>query len=60
MTEKSGLTCRLSLLQNAALNDKYFADRKLYPNVDIYSGVIYQAIGIPTNMSTWSQSPYRV
>jgi len=39
-------------LEEAALEDPYFQDRKLYPNVDFYSGVIYRAIGIPTNMFT--------
>lgn len=39
-------------LEEAALNDPYFIERKLYPNVDFYSGIIYRAIGIPTNMFT--------
>lgn len=39
-------------LEEAALNDPYFVDRKLYPNVDFYSGIIYRAIGIPTDMFT--------
>ncbi len=39
-------------LEHAALNDQYFIDRKLYPNVDFYSGIIYKAIGIPINMFT--------
>ncbi|MCS6821448.1 MAG: citrate synthase [Microscillaceae bacterium] len=39
-------------LEQAALNDSYFIERKLYPNVDFYSGIIYKAIGIPTNMFT--------
>jgi citrate synthase len=39
-------------LEEAALNDDYFVSRKLYPNVDFYSGIIYRAIGIPTNMFT--------
>jgi citrate synthase len=39
-------------LEEAALSDPYFAERKLYPNVDFYSGIIYRAIGIPTNMFT--------
>lgn len=39
-------------LENAALNDQYFVDRKLYPNVDFYSGIIYRALGIPTDMFT--------
>ncbi|GAB4377586.1 MAG: citrate synthase [Salibacteraceae bacterium] len=39
-------------LEEAALNDDYFVERKLYPNVDFYSGIIYRALGIPTNMFT--------
>jgi citrate synthase len=39
-------------LEKIALTDKYFIDRKLYPNVDFYSGVIYKALGIPTEMFT--------
>jgi len=39
-------------LENAALHDEYFVARKLYPNVDFYSGIIYKAIGIPTEMFT--------
>ncbi|CAN5721345.1 citrate synthase [soil metagenome] len=39
-------------LEEAALSDSYFVERKLYPNVDFYSGIIYRAIGIPTNMFT--------
>ncbi len=39
-------------LEELALSDDYFVSRKLYPNVDFYSGVIYQAIGIPVNMFT--------
>ncbi len=39
-------------LEDAALADPYFADRKLYPNVDFYSGVLYRAMGIPTDMFT--------
>ncbi|MDH5257668.1 MAG: citrate synthase [Gammaproteobacteria bacterium] len=39
-------------LEKAALNDEYFIERNLYPNVDFYSGLIYKAIGIPTNMFT--------
>jgi citrate synthase len=39
-------------LEEIALNDSYFAERKLYPNVDFYSGIILRAIGIPTNMFT--------
>jgi citrate synthase len=39
-------------LERIALTDEYFIKRKLYPNVDFYSGVIYKAIGIPTEMFT--------
>ncbi len=39
-------------LEEVALSDDYFVERKLYPNVDFYSGVIYRAMGIPTNMFT--------
>ena len=39
-------------LEEAALKDSYFVDRKLYPNVDFYSGIIYRALGFPTNMFT--------
>ncbi len=39
-------------LEEEALKDSYFVDRKLYPNVDFYSGVIYKAIGIPVEMFT--------
>ena len=39
-------------LEEAALKDDYFIERKLYPNVDFYSGIIYRAIGIPTEMFT--------
>ncbi len=39
-------------LEKEALEDKYFVDRKLYPNVDFYSGIIYRALGIPTDMFT--------
>ena len=39
-------------LEQVALNDSYFIERKLYPNVDFYSGVIYRAIGIPQQMFT--------
>ena len=39
-------------LENAALNDPYFVERKLYPNVDFYSGIIYRALGFPTDMFT--------
>jgi citrate synthase len=39
-------------LEKAALEDDYFQERKLYPNVDFYSGIIYRAMGIPTDMFT--------
>jgi citrate synthase len=39
-------------LEKIALEDPYFVERKLYPNVDFYSGIILSAIGIPTNMFT--------
>jgi citrate synthase len=39
-------------LEEAALTDPYFIERKLYPNVDFYSGIIYRALKIPTNMFT--------
>lgn len=39
-------------LEKTALSDEYFAKRKLFPNVDFYSGIIYKALGIPTNMFT--------
>ena len=39
-------------LEEVALSDAYFVERKLYPNVDFYSGILYRAMGIPTNMFT--------
>jgi citrate synthase len=39
-------------MEEAALKDPYFVERKLYPNVDFYSGIIYRALRIPTNMFT--------
>lgn len=39
-------------LEKTALEDPYFVERKLYPNVDFYSGIIYRAMGIPTDMFT--------
>ena len=39
-------------LEEVALHDEFFISRKLYPNVDFYSGIIYRAMGIPTNMFT--------
>ncbi len=50
---KDGLTPELELAQKleaAALADEYFAKRKLYPNVDFYSGIVLRALGIPRNM----------
>ncbi len=39
-------------MEETALSDPYFVDRRLYPNVDFYSGIIYRAMGIPTQMFT--------
>jgi citrate synthase len=39
-------------LEEVALKDSYFVERKLYPNVDFYSGLIYKALNIPTEMFT--------
>jgi citrate synthase len=39
-------------LEKEALSDQYFVDRNLYPNVDFYSGIIYRAMGIPSDMFT--------
>jgi len=39
-------------LEQVALEDEYFVERKLYPNVDFYSGIIYQALNIPATMFT--------
>ena len=39
-------------LERIALEDEYFVARRLYPNVDFYSGILYRAMGIPTNMFT--------
>jgi citrate synthase len=53
--EKYGNDPRLELamrLEEIALSDAYFIERKLYPNVDFYSGIIYAALGIPTSMFT--------
>jgi citrate synthase len=56
MLEKLGISDPLLdvalRLEEAALEDPYFIERKLYPNVDYYSGIIMRAIGIPTNMFT--------
>jgi citrate synthase len=54
--EKLGVHSKLleiaTELEEITLKDEYFVDRKLYPNVDFYSGVIYNAIGTPANMFT--------
>ncbi len=51
--DKNDPTFELALkLEEIALNDDYFMQRKLYPNVDFYSGLIYKAMGIPSNMFT--------
>jgi citrate synthase len=42
----------LNMLEEIALEDEYFIDKKLYPNVDFYSGIILKALGIPTSMFT--------
>jgi citrate synthase len=39
-------------LEEKALSDSYFIEKKLYPNVDFYSGILYRALGFPTNMFT--------
>ena len=39
-------------LERAALKDEYFIERKLYPNLDFYSGIVYRAMGLPTSMFT--------
>jgi len=39
-------------LERIALEDEYFIEKKLYPNVDFYSGIIFKAMGIPTSMFT--------
>jgi citrate synthase len=39
-------------LEQIALQDEYFVERKLYPNVDFYSGILLRAMGLPTNMFT--------
>jgi citrate synthase len=51
--DKNDPTFELALrLEEIALSDDYFIQRKLYPNVDYYSGLIYKALGIPNNMFT--------
>jgi citrate synthase len=53
--EVTGKNPKLDLateLEKRALDDEYFTERKLYPNVDYYSGLIYEALGLPTDMFT--------
>ena len=53
--EVTGSTAKLDIateLEKRALDDDYFHERKLYPNVDFYSGLIYEALGMPTDMFT--------
>jgi citrate synthase len=50
--KKDALLDIAKALEDAALKDSYFVERKLYPNVDFYSGIIYRAMGFPTNMFT--------
>jgi citrate synthase len=53
--EVTGKNPRLDIaveLEKRALDDDYFVERKLYPNVDFYSGLIYEALGLPTDMFT--------
>ena len=52
---ETGLNPKLEIameLERIALEDEYFIKRKLYPNVDFYSGIIYRALGIPKSMYT--------
>jgi citrate synthase len=49
----TGLNPKLEIaveLERTALEDEYFVDKKLYPNVDFYSGIIYEAMGFPVEM----------
>jgi len=50
--EKDPLFRRAKELEKIALEDDYFVQRKLYPNVDFYSGIVQRAIGIPVNLFT--------
>jgi citrate synthase len=52
VTGKNPLLDIALALEEVALSDSYFIDRKLYPNVDFYSGLIYQALGFPVDMFT--------
>lgn len=51
-TDKDPVLAIAKHLEEVALSDPYFAERKLYPNVDFYSGIIYRALGIPMEMFT--------
>jgi citrate synthase len=51
-TEHNPLVELARELEKRALDDEYFTSRKLYPNVDYYSGIIYEALQIPTDMFT--------
>ena len=51
-TEYNSLVEVARELEKRALDDEYFTSRKLYPNVDYYSGIIYEALGVPTDMFT--------
>jgi citrate synthase len=51
-TEYNSLVEIARELEKRALEDEYFTSRKLYPNVDFYSGIIYEALGVPTDMFT--------
>src|SRR5213076_2581240 len=53
--EVTGMNPKLEIaveLEKRALDDDFFTERKLYPNVDFYSGLIYEALNIPTDMFT--------
>jgi citrate synthase len=53
--EVTGVNPKLAIaveLEKRALDDDFFHERKLYPNVDFYSGLIYEALGLPTDMFT--------
>jgi len=52
MKRKDPLLDIVQRLEDAALNDSYFREKNLYPNVDFYSGIVLRAMGIPTNMFT--------
>ena len=53
MTDSNNPMFELALrLEQVALEDEYFVERKLYPSVDFYSGIIYRALNIPTSMFT--------